>query len=169
MFFTDRVENYSIEEIPFPDLHDCPQEKYLYQGRPLTFVITSRACPFGCTFCSVQAVFGKKYRRRNVEHVMEELRLRYAQGYRVFDFEDDNLSFDKNNFLYLCQQIEQEFQGLDVELMAMNGMGYHFLDGDILLAMKKAGFKNLNLSLVTGNLQLSSQMKRHDLTSSRDC
>ena len=35
------------------------------------------------------------YRRRSLENVLEEIELRYQQGYRVIDFEDDNLTYYK--------------------------------------------------------------------------
>ena len=34
----------------------------------------------------------RAYRRRSLEQVLEEIELRYRQGYRVIDFEDDNLT-----------------------------------------------------------------------------
>jgi radical SAM superfamily enzyme YgiQ (UPF0313 family) len=51
-------------------------------------VQTTRGCPFNCSFCSVTAMSGAKYRFRPVEHVVAELR---TLGGRFIYFVDDNI------------------------------------------------------------------------------
>lgn len=57
-------------------------------------IITSRGCPFDCSFCSVTAMFGRKYRFRNPESVIEEIRLRLREfdSPPWFFFYDDNFT-----------------------------------------------------------------------------
>ena len=50
-------------------------------------VMTSRGCPFNCTFCSVTAMFGKKFRHRSSEKVLEEIP---EDGFAFYI--DDNLA-----------------------------------------------------------------------------
>ena len=52
-------------------------------------IMTSWGCPFDCTFCSVTAMFGKKYRFRSAESVIAELKDKRPQ--RIF-FYDDNMA-----------------------------------------------------------------------------
>src|SRR6185436_16889529 len=84
-------DNFPIDELPIPDLSDFAPATYRLAGKPMTFMITSRSCPHKCSFCSVHTTFGTNYRRRSLENVLDEIELRYEQGYRVIDFEDDNL------------------------------------------------------------------------------
>jgi radical SAM superfamily enzyme YgiQ (UPF0313 family) len=91
-------DNYDINDIPYPDLSDLSLKQYKLAGSPLAFMITSRGCPHACSFCSVHLTFGKKYRARTAHNIIEEIKERYKEGYRVIDFEDDNISFYKDNF-----------------------------------------------------------------------
>src|SRR5215475_5427657 len=102
-------DNYPIDELPFPDLSDLSPATYNLAGKPMTFMITSRSCPHKCSFCSVHTTFGHNYRRRSLESVFEEIELRYRQGYRVIDFEDDNLTYYKSDFKQLCRLLIARF------------------------------------------------------------
>jgi radical SAM superfamily enzyme YgiQ (UPF0313 family) len=154
LVFNPRKENFPIETLPFPDLSDLPQDHYLFEKKPLCFLITSRGCPYRCAFCSVHKTFGHKCRRRSAENILAEIRQRYTEDYRVFDFEDDNLTFDRKEIIGLCEELIRAFPQKDIQLLAMNGICYWTLDRDILKLMRQAGFTHLNLSLVSTNTVL---------------
>lgn len=139
-----------IEELPIPDLSDLALKTYTYEKRPLCFIITSRGCPYQCSFCSVHRTF-PGYHRRSAQDVFDEIRRRYQEGYRVFDFEDDNLTFDQGEMKTLCDKLSRHFLPGAIELLAMNGISYQSLDTELLGSMKEAGFTHLNLSLVSSN------------------
>src|SRR5262249_15143130 len=153
-------DNYSIDELPFPDLSDLSPPSYTLAGKPMTFMITSRSCPHRCSFCSVHTTFGHYYRRRSLESVFEEIELRYRQGYRVIDFEDDNLTYYKSDFKELCRQLIERFPGREMEFVAMNGISYLSLDDELLELMQLAGFTQLNLALVSSDKTVRETTKR---------
>lgn len=66
----DRGLICDLDRLPFPDFSLLQDRKKL----SLVPVATSRGCPFGCNFCSVTRMFGRGYRFRSVENVIEELR-----------------------------------------------------------------------------------------------
>ncbi|MFA5374552.1 MAG: radical SAM protein [Dehalococcoidia bacterium] len=81
------VEN--LDELPFPDFS-------LIDGlekQKVTPVSTSRGCPFDCTFCSVTAMFGRKYRYRSTDSVIKELS---RMKHRKIFFYDDNFDANKS-------------------------------------------------------------------------
>ncbi len=61
----------------------------------ITPVMTSRGCPFDCSFCSVTGMFGQKYRFRSKERVLEELRNNKDNGGNWVFFYDDNFCAHK--------------------------------------------------------------------------
>ena len=126
----------------------------------MTFMITSRSCPHKCSFCSVHTTFGTNYRRRSLENVLEEIELRYHQGYRVIDFEDDNLTYYKNTFKELCRRLILRFPDREMEFVAMNGISYLSLDDELLELMYQAGFSHLNLALVSSDKTVRETTKR---------
>ncbi len=152
--------NYPMEALPLADFSDLPAVRYLHEKSPICFVTTSRGCPHRCTFCSVHTTFGEGYRAREPEAVLSELRTRYREGYRVFDFEDDNLTFDRNRFSTLLQAIREAFAGKDVRFVAMNGLSYLSLDQELLGEMRTTGFTELNLSLVSCAASTLSDLNR---------
>lgn len=73
-----------LDALPYPDFSLI---KGYETGGSLIPISTSRGCPFDCTFCSVTKVFGRKYRFRSAENVIQELVFRKSG--RLF-FCDDN-------------------------------------------------------------------------------
>ena len=149
--FNPLGDNFPMDELPFPDLSDLSSTTYALAGKPMTFMITSRSCPHKCSFCSVHTTFGTNYQRRSLENVLEEIELRYQQGYRVIDLEDDNLTYYKSTFKELCHRLIACFPNREMEFVAMNGISYLSLDEELLELMSQAGFSHLNLALVSSD------------------
>ncbi|HEU4345806.1 MAG TPA: radical SAM protein, partial [Candidatus Binatia bacterium] len=154
------VDNFAIDELPLPDLGDFSPLSYMLGRKPLSFMITSRSCPHKCSFCSVHTTFGTNYRRRSLENVLEEIELRYRQGYRVIDFEDDNLTYYKTTFKELCLRLIARFPQRELEFVAMNGISYLSLDDELLELMFQSGFSHLNLALVSSDTTVRETTKR---------
>ncbi|MBI5559027.1 MAG: B12-binding domain-containing radical SAM protein [Deltaproteobacteria bacterium] len=152
--------NYPFAELPAPDLSDLPLDRYSYNHAPLTFIQSSRGCPHRCSFCSVHQVFGRQYRRRGPEKIIAEMQQRYREGFRVFDFEDDNLTLDRREILALCALIRQNFSDRKISLLAMNGISYQSLDQEVLTHMRRAGFARLNLALVSSDQRVLKNINR---------
>ncbi len=147
----DLQDNFALEDLPAPDFSDFEPGRYSIRERPMSVVLTSRSCPLDCSFCSVHQTFGRHYRKRPIESILAEMTARYREGIRVFDFEDDNLLWDLSRAKELFREILRTFPDGDLELSAMNGVLYFRLDREILELMKAAGFRQLNISLVTGD------------------
>jgi hypothetical protein len=80
--------------------------------------------------------------------VLAEIRAAAACGPLGFiDFEDENLTLDRNAFADLIDGIRRIFGDSPPELRAMNGLYPPSLDDAMAGAMAKAGFRTLNLSL----------------------
>ena len=158
--FNPTDDNFSIDDLPLPDLSDFAPEKYKLGRKPMTFMITSRSCPHKCSFCSVHTTFGTDYRRRSLDNVLEEIELRYQQGYGVIDFEDDNLTYYKQTFKELCRRLIARFPNREMEFAAMNGISYLSLDGELLELMYQAGFSHLNVALVSSDKTVRETTKR---------
>jgi len=91
------VEDLSSLPIPDIDLLENKLKPRMLGVLPHTAPIcTSRGCPYDCTFCSVTQMFGRKYRFNSAEKVIEELKIRFQQGFRRFFFYDDNFTASKD-------------------------------------------------------------------------
>ncbi len=76
-----------LDSLPFPDLSLI--EGWRDRG-PVTPMLTSRGCPYDCKFCSVAPMFGRHYRFRSTESVLQELALLRPRG--LLFFYDDNFA-----------------------------------------------------------------------------
>lgn len=101
----------NLDSLPFPAWDLLPLSKYWMtqvEGEPLLNVITSRGCPFGCTFCASSRFAGRSWRARSPENVFHELeRIYFDLGYRAVAFVDDNFTFSPERVERLCEKIEQ--------------------------------------------------------------
>ncbi|MDZ7370406.1 MAG: cobalamin-dependent protein [candidate division KSB1 bacterium] len=149
--------------------HDlAPAADYRIGKKPYISLTASRGCPFACEFCSVQAMFGRRFDKRPVEDVVLEMTdAVQSKGVQIINFEDDNLSVERAWFAELLQRIIAEPALRHVELTAMNGLCYPTLNNELLRLMYLAGFRRLNLSFVTRDpllrQRLSRPMQKDDL------
>ena len=85
-----------LDQLPVPDLTLIDGHERLTNVP----IMTSWGCPFDCTFCSVTAMFGKKYRFRSAENVVAEIKQK--QPSRIF-FYDDNFAANKKRLKELLR------------------------------------------------------------------
>ena len=69
--------------------------------------MTSRGCPFDCSFCCVTGMFGRKYRYRSTENVLAELRPDTTAGSTDF-FYDDNFAANREHTKELLEGMIRE-------------------------------------------------------------
>ncbi len=137
-----------------PNLYRIGQKNY-------ASLQASRGCPFGCSFCNIHAVFGSKLDCRPASSLLAEmLYLGENHGVRIFNFEDDNLSWNDEWFREFLQAVKAEERLRGSELLAMNGLSYDTLDEEVLGLMKDAGFRRLDLSWVSGNPETRQRLRR---------
>jgi radical SAM superfamily enzyme YgiQ (UPF0313 family) len=96
--FHNKAAGYckDMDKLPCPDFSIVKGlEKKAHKKLSITPIMTSRGCPYDCSFCSVTGMFGQKYRFRSKEKVIEELQLNRDNGGKWVFFYDDNFSADK--------------------------------------------------------------------------
>ncbi len=147
---------------PAMDLID--RNFYQRKKTACTVVVASRGCPLSCSYCSIGCSSWSRFRLKSTVEIMDELEREVTwAGVRFIDFEDENISFNRNWFLQLLGEIRDRFGGLGLELRAMNGLYPPTLDGEVIRAMKEAGFSALNLSLCTTCTAQLRRFKRCDV------
>ncbi len=88
----DRID---LRNIPLPEWSLVKGKSLVMGGKRIVPIQTSRGCPFDCSFCSVTGMFGRKYRQRPVEHILQELRL-YNDSRNFIFFYDDHFTANKS-------------------------------------------------------------------------
>ncbi len=152
--------NYPVEGMPPPDFSDLDPDVYRLGRDRVAPVTTSRGCPSQCAFCSVSGMFGHSFRRRPAKDVLAEVSERKGEGYRVIDFEDDNLALDRRSFKELLSGLAEINIDGSLNFQAMNGISYWTLDRKLLTEMRNVGFTHLNLSLVSADDGVCRSLRR---------
>ncbi|UCD26582.1 MAG: cobalamin-dependent protein, partial [Candidatus Bathyarchaeota archaeon] len=67
----DRPFIQNLDELPLPAYKYIPIEKYRIHGKRFLPIMTSRGCPFQCTFCVASQLFGAKLRARSPKNVVD--------------------------------------------------------------------------------------------------
>ena len=70
----------------------------------MTTIVSTRGCPFRCLFCD-RAYWGKIYRKRSPENVVDEIEECMSIGIEEFDFQDDTFTIDKKRAMGICDEI----------------------------------------------------------------
>ena len=104
----------ALDALPFPDrqlLGDL-EYGYFHEKIRLTFgkfttIVSSRGCPFACTYCSCAAFSQRRWRARSATNVVDELEGLYGQGYENVVFVDDNFTLKKSRVTEICDQIRR--------------------------------------------------------------
>jgi len=153
-----RPFNKNLDELPYPAYHLVDMEQYLnpktieyrsFQNRALS-MITSRGCPFNCSFCSVHLHMGKTFRAHSADYVIDHIEY-VVNKYRVktIYFEDDNLTFDLKRFEEICDKIIEK--DIKFQWETPNGVRADYLTLDLLKKMKKSGCQSVFVGIESGD------------------
>jgi magnesium-protoporphyrin IX monomethyl ester (oxidative) cyclase len=113
-------------------------------------VITSRGCPYGCSFCSVQGSMGRRHRPRSATNVANELQMLYERhGSRYFAIFDANFAQDPRRVISLCAEIER--RRLRIHLDLPTGLPISRATEDMIDALSGAGLIRTCISVESGD------------------
>ncbi len=149
LFINEKTEIENPDHFKHSDLSLLNHKFYSRYKKGSAVIVSSRGCPMNCTYCCVTSQHSS-YRRRPVKSVIDEIKTAVIKyNVRFIDFEDENLTLEKNWFKELLYELRENFSSFDIEYRAMNGLYPPTLSADIISDMKNTGFKTLNLSLGT--------------------
>ena len=161
-----------LDSLGFPAWELFDMEKYLGIGEGrwdlgkgrYAPVVTSRSCPFRCTFCSIHHVMGPKYRAHSPGYVVDMIDT-LVEKYDVdeISFEDDNLTYDKDRFTSICKGIVE--RGINVKWNTPNGVHVGSLDRDSIGWAKRSGCDSLNLAVESGDDFIRNKVIKKGLSS----
>jgi anaerobic magnesium-protoporphyrin IX monomethyl ester cyclase len=150
-----------LDSLPFPDRDVVPFERYheaWYSRLPFINIMTSRGCPYRCTFCLwPNAMYGHKQRFRSMDNVIEELKHETEQhGIREINIDDGTFTTNKARVIEFCQKLRDNQIHL---LWTCNGRVDN-VDREMLLEMKAAGCKLIRYGVESGSPKVLKQIRK---------
>jgi radical SAM superfamily enzyme YgiQ (UPF0313 family) len=123
-----------IDDIPFPDFTGMSWTGAM--GMP---IISSRGCPWACSFCASSDFWHRKWKMRSAQNVLDEIA---HIGQKVFMFEDDNFVVNKQRALEICDGIKGKGYSWQC-----NSRAETLVDEELCHALKAAGCNNVWVGL----------------------
>jgi len=167
-----RDKALELDSLPFPayeKLDGYPHAYKLpifnYPRVPNTSCISSRGCPYSCTYCD-RSVFGRSFRHNSADYMIEHVKmLKERFGIRHINFYDDNFTFNRKRVEAFTGRLLESNLGITYNCAARA----EHLDDNLLRQMKASGCWMISLGIETGDPALLSQHRQNaDLDLLRD-
>ena len=127
-----------------------PFAAYRYQKKEINqfFLVTSRGCPFKCTFCAEPSLHGAKMRFASVEKIISHVSyLKETYDINVLTLYDDQLLID----LPRAKNLFRELKRFNLRIEMPNGVTAVFIDQELAFLMKEAGVDTIPLAIESGS------------------
>lgn len=169
IFNAPREPIQNLDDLPFPARHLLQikeySSKHVIHGhtrpktRAYTSMLTSRGCPFQCTFCTVPKVWGRGWRARTPENVVTEIQeLKRIYGIQEIHFEDDNISLDRSRMKRICELLIEK--KVNVSWTTPNGIAALTLDKELISLMGRSGCYRLNFGIESADPFVLRQIRK---------
>jgi len=110
----------------------------------LATIITSRGCPYKCTFCDVPY---KQYRKRSIPNVVDEVTACLQMGYKEIHFYDDLFNISPERVIEFCDEIEKRALKFPWDFRGR----VNTVTKESLVRAKKAGCRLISFGVETGS------------------
>jgi len=160
----DRELVKDINQLPFPAWSLFNLKDYC-QGTPMLSlsgegvpVLTSRGCPFKCTFCAQDKIY-QKPRFRETENIIDEVEYFYRTlNIKHFVFAGPYFPFSVEKGLEFCEEFMR--RGLHKKVIWFTETRVDLVDLNLLKLMKKAGLRLIMYGFESGNQRMLDSMSK---------
>jgi anaerobic magnesium-protoporphyrin IX monomethyl ester cyclase len=147
-----------LDDLPIP-MHDLlPLQEYrmpMIKG-PFTFIVTSRGCPAGCTYCIKHVSYQYTARLRSPKLIMEELWQLKKLGINNIHMYADLFTVNRDQVADLCQRMIAE----NINLKWTCNSRVDFVDEEMLKLMGQAGCWLISWGIESGNEQILKHARK---------
>jgi len=148
----------SLDDLPMPMHELLPLQKYRmpYIRGPFTFIVTSRGCPAGCTYCIKHVSYQYATRVRSPRLIMEEMWRLKSLGIHNIHMYSDLFTVSREQVVELCKLMIEE----NIQIKWMSNSRVDFVDEEMLQLMGKAGCRLISWGIESGNEQILKHARK---------
>jgi radical SAM superfamily enzyme YgiQ (UPF0313 family) len=148
----DRARIEDLDGMGFPAWEKVDLSKYAGYG-----MMTSRGCPYLCTFCSVAPVWNHQSFSRSPKSIVDEIEfLHRSAGVKLFLFQDEFFVSGKRHVMDFCRELTR--RGLDVTWKAFGRV--NLMDVEMMHAMADCGCLELRFGVESGSDRILKLVKK---------
>ena len=117
-----------------------------------------RGCPFGCTFCSTNAFWGRKYRLKSPSRIIEEIKCAHKTfGATKFKFTHDMFTLNRNKVIETCELLKK----LDFRVEWKASSRIDCLDEELIDIMADSGMVAIFLGIESGSPRMQKLINKN--------
>jgi anaerobic magnesium-protoporphyrin IX monomethyl ester cyclase len=114
-------------------------------------VMTSRGCPWRCTFCGAEASWGRSYRAQSVPYVLDALERAVARvPVKMIQIKDDTFTTNRKRVIELCRGMRKR----NIRMLWSCDTRVDVLGEELLREMRLAGCERLSLGVESGSQKI---------------
>ena len=146
-----------LDNLPLPDFESI---KGFDWGDFRYPILSSRGCPFQCTYCCVNKLTGsRKWRSRSAKNVVDELEyIVWNKGIKAFEVWDDNFTLNIKRAKEICRELIT--RKLNLSWYCHNGIRADRIDRELAGLMKQAGCTSIAFGIESGNPETFNSIKK---------
>jgi anaerobic magnesium-protoporphyrin IX monomethyl ester cyclase len=147
-----------LDDLPIPMHELLPLDKYrmpLIKG-PFTFLLSSRGCPAGCTYCIKHVSYQYTTRLRSPKLIMEEMWRLKELGINNIHMYSDLFTVNRDQVMDLCQRMIDE----KINIKWTSNSRVDYVDEEMLAMMGKAGNHLISWGIESGNEQILKHARK---------
>jgi radical SAM superfamily enzyme YgiQ (UPF0313 family) len=147
-----------LDDMPIPMHELLPLQSYrmpLIKG-PFTFIVTSRGCPAGCTYCIKHVSYQYATRLRSPKLIMDELWYLKKLGINNIHMYADLFTVSRDQVVELCKLMIEEKIGIKWTCNSR----VDYVDEEMLMLMGKAGCRLISWGIESGNEQILKHARK---------
>ncbi len=148
-----------LDSLPIPRSDGLPLDRYwsaLARSRPVMPMVTSRGCPFQCTFCD-RPRLDRGLRPRSADNVIEEVLIRQSEGVNEFSIYDDTFTANKKRTFEICEK----FAGLQSKIRFDCRTRVDTVNEDVFKALAEAGCDRVYFGIESGDENILKSIKKN--------
>ncbi len=148
----------SLDDLPMPMHELLPLMEYrmpMIKG-PFTFIVTSRGCPAGCTYCIKHVSYQYGTRLRSPRLLVDEIKLLKSQGIHNIHMYADLFTVNRDQVMELCQLLIDE--KVDIKWTCNSRVDY--VDEEMLQMMGRAGNWLISWGIESGSEQILKHARK---------
>lgn len=152
-----------LDRIPFPARDLIPQDLFVPNAHNARFrqcssLLTSRGCPYNCSFCAARIVSGQRYRMHSADYVLEEMRmLKKTYGARQLLITDDTFTLNHPRLTEICHRMIDE--RLDLQWFCFSQVTA--VNPEVLGLIKRAGCYNIGFGVESAEPEVLKSMGKN--------
>lgn len=145
-----RPQIKDLDTLPIPAYDLFKMDRY-----PMHRLVTSRGCPYSCSFCNSTTIWNNSWRKRRPEAILDEIKFLLSHyKKKTFCFSDNSFNIDQHRVEKFCELIINT----GIHFLWSTPVRVEKITPSIALKMKKAGCYNVGIGVESANNRILEKM-----------